>query len=110
MSENRLPTHLWLEAKIRELTARGQGVYVARRGDAANGVVLLKIVDMAGGCRLLTQQRDLEGVLRWVNALSNAQPDEKAADDYIRRAVSVDPDLWVIELEDRQLRNPFSEP
>ena len=110
MTETRLPTHLWLEAKIRELTARGQGVYVTHRGDAANGVVLLKIVDMAGGCCLLTQQRDLDGALQWVNALSDGRPDEKTADDYIRRAVMVDPDVWVIELEDRQLRNPFSEP
>lgn len=107
VSDDRLPTYLWLEAKIRELTARGQGVYVTRRGDAANGMVLLKIADMTGRCRLLTRQRDLDGVLQWVNVLSDERPDERAADDYVRRAVGIDPDLWVIEVEDRELANPF---
>ena len=107
---DRIPTYLWLDAKIRELSARGVGVYVANRGDKMGGLVLLKISDMAGQCRLLTQQRNLDGALVLMNALKDDVMDEKSADDYIARAVNRDPDLWVIEVEDRTMNNPFSLP
>ena len=107
MSDERLPTYLWLDAKIRELSAQGIGVYVAQRGDRMGGLVLLKVADMTGQCRLLTQQRNLEGKLVWMAALKEEFMDEKSADDYIARARSRDPDLWVIEVEDKLMGNPF---
>lgn len=107
VSAPRIPTHIWLEAKIRELSAAGKGVYVVHKGDVTGGMVLVKISGLNGTCRLLTRQRDIDDNLIWINALKTDSPDEKAADDYIRRAISIDPDLWVIECEDRQLQNPF---
>src|SRR5690554_6108951 len=108
MGDERIPTYLWLEAKIRELSAQGVGVYVAQRGDKAGGLVLLKVSDMMGQCKLLTQQRNLDGELVWAAALKEEVSDEKSADDYIARACQRDPDLWVIEVEDREMKNPFT--
>jgi hypothetical protein len=105
---DRIPTYLWLEAKMRELSAQGVGVYVVNRGDNAGGLVLLKISDMAGQCRVLTQQRNLDGDLLWMAALKEEVVDEKSANEYIARACNRDPDLWVIEVEDRNMKNPFN--
>lgn len=107
MDDTRIPTYLWLEAKMRELSAQGAGVYVAQRGDKMGGLVLLKIADMAGQCQLLTQQRNLDGALVWMPALRDEIADEKSADEYIARACQRDPDLWVVEIEDKALKNPF---
>lgn len=105
----RIPTHLWLESKIRHLGAQGVGVYVTQRGEKMDGLVLLKLSDMAGQCRLLTQERDLDGVMGWIDALKDNIMDEKEADAYIARAIERDPDLWVIEVEGRDMENPFIE-
>ena len=55
----------------------------------------------------MTQIRDMDGNLGWMNALSQERVAESDADAYIRRAVDRDPDIWVIEVEDREGKNPF---
>lgn len=102
--ETRIPTHLWVEAEIRRLSTLGIGVYVVTRGDKSGGMVLQKISNLEGQCRLLGQQRDLLGHLVWINALQDDLIDESEADAYIRRAMERDPDLWVVEIEDRSLK------
>ena len=106
-SEPRLPAALWIEACLRRLDGEGVPYYIVQKGAYAGGTVLLKINGLENGCRLLLQQRDLNGRLGWSAALKEEIVPELKADDYIRRAAARDPDLWVIEVEDRQFRNPF---
>ncbi len=108
--DTRIPTHLWIEGEIRRLASEGRGVYVAARGDKTGGIVLQKIADMGGRCRVLIQQRDFEGRLGWADAMGAEIVAEGAADDYIKRSVQRDPDLWVVEIEDRDMRNLLNAP
>lgn len=103
----RMPTYLWVEAKVRELSMQGIGVYVAQKGEKNDGTVLLKLSDMAGKSKLLVQQRDLDGALEWVNVLAEDIMEEARADEYIERSMARDPDQWVIEVENPEMENPF---
>lgn len=106
--EARLPTALWVNASLHHLTLKGIPFYIVNKGAHSGGTVLLKINGLERGCILLTQQRDLmTGKLGWMHALAEENPEEGAIDAYIRRALDRDPDLWVIEIEDREKRNPF---
>ncbi|MGQ0527787.1 MAG: DUF1491 family protein [Alphaproteobacteria bacterium] len=107
--ENRLPTAVWVEAHLRQFGVQGVSYYIVQKGAYDRGTLLLKINLMGGTCRLLTQQRDLDGKMIWINAMSDAQPAENKADEYMRRAISRDPDIWVIEVEDKEGANPFNE-
>lgn len=107
MSEDRLPTDLWVRAHLRRCTVEGIAAYVIRRGDAEGGTVLLKLNRLEHGWRLLAQTRDLDGRLGWLPALEGTAETEAEADAYVARAVRRDPDLWVIEIEDRAGRHPF---
>jgi hypothetical protein len=49
----------------------------------------------------------MDGRQGWLAAKENALMPEADADAYIARAVKRDPDLWVIEIEDRAGRHPF---
>ena len=107
--EPRTPTHVWVDAKIRELTAQGVGVYVTHKGEKMGGLALLKLVNpQMRECKLLTQQRDLEGILGWVDVFTDEIIREQKADDYIARSINRDPDLWVIEVEQAEMINPFT--
>lgn len=108
--EPRTPTHIWVDAKIRELSAQGVGVYVTHKGEKMGGLVLLKLVNpKARENKLLTQQRNFDGVMEWVNVFAEEIMDEKKADEYIARSIDRDPDLWVIEVELPTMLNPFVE-
>jgi hypothetical protein len=73
------------------------------------GTVMLKIYQPGTGCRLLSQMRDLDGVLSWFPAHKEDLIEEREADERISRAVDRDPDLWVIEMETRDGTIPLDE-
>jgi len=107
LDDERLPSHVWIMAQIRRCNADGISAMVVRKGDSQTGTLLLKINQFEIGCRILTQARDLDGVLGWMAAFDGEPVLELEADSYIGRAMSRDPDLWVVEIEDRDGRNPF---
>lgn len=99
---------LLIEATLKELTARGQGFYILQRGNYASGLIAVKLNALNGQCRLLVQQRNyLEDRLEWAPALQEETIPESEADSWIDRSKMRDPDLWVIEVEDRTMHNPF---
>ena len=110
MSDGRLPAELWIMAHVRRCMAEAVPVYVARRGDAGGGAVLLKINQREAGCRVLTQTRDAAGGSAWFGAFDNRPVAESEADAYIDRATARDPDLWVVEIEHRDGWHPFPGP
>jgi hypothetical protein len=108
MSDAGLPTELWVMAHVRRLNSEGIPATLARRGERGRGTVLLKLNQLEAGCRVLVQARESDGKLGWLGALGGALVPEAEADAYIARAVGRDPDLWVVEVEDRHGRNPFA--
>jgi len=107
MSDNRLPTDLWVSAGLRRASDKNVPIAVMRRGERQSGTVILKLNQLDRGCRILTQTRDLDGQLTWFGALDGAAVPDAEAEAYIARAVERDPDIWVIEIEHREGWHPF---
>ena len=107
MTDDRLPTHLWIQAHIRRCSVDGTPAMVVHKGERMSGMLLLKLNQLDLGCRILTQMSDMDGRLGWMPALKGELVDEPIADDYIARAVKRDPDLWVVEIENRKGEHPF---
>ena len=108
MADGRLPTSLWVEACLAPLNAKGVYYYFIQKGNPASGLLLLKLNGMDGRIKILSQERDfLQDTLAWVNVLNEEVVEENEADAYIKRACDRDPDLWVLEIEDETLTNPF---
>ncbi len=108
MSDDRLPTSLWVDAHLRRLNEEGRSYYITNKGEQNSGMILLKLADTNGSCRLIIQQRDfITNKMGWAAAFDEETVEEAKADEYISRAVERDPDLWVIEIEDPEMDNPF---
>jgi hypothetical protein len=104
--DDRLPTELFVAAHLRRCSAEGVPVYVARRGEAERGTLLVKLSRIGEGCVVYSQARNSAGRLAWLAAGTGATVREAEADEYIARAVKRDPDLWVIEIEVRGSPSP----
>ncbi len=101
-----LPTDMMINAHMRIAAREGVPLTVVRRGYSASGAILLKINRLDGTARVLTQVR-YDDELAW-SPVGRADPmDEKAADAYLARQASIDPDAWIIEIEDKQGRHWF---
>jgi hypothetical protein len=101
-----LPTEMLISAQRRIAAEEGVPVTVVRRGYGAVGAILLKINRLDGTARVLTQMR-YDDALVW-SPVSRADPmDEKDADAYLAKQAKIDPDLWIVEIEDKQGRHWF---
>jgi hypothetical protein len=103
-----LSTDLWVGALIRRAELGGAFAVVARKGDPRAGAVLVKTLNRREGVsRLYAEAFRGDGERVWMNpTASQAEPD---LDRYIERAARVDPDLWVVEIDDRDGRHFLTE-
>lgn len=104
-----LSTDVWVSALIRRVEQGGSFATVARKGDPRAGAVLVKTVDHRGGAvRLYAEATRADGERVWMRPAKGEQ--ESDLDGYVERAVRIDPDLWVVEIEDQDGRRFLTEP
>ncbi|MBU6476191.1 MAG: DUF1491 family protein [Alphaproteobacteria bacterium] len=103
----RLPTELLVAGYLRQCAARAIPVYIVHKGAPAAGTVTLRLALRDKSVKILNQSRDMDGNLGWNNPFDSETVDETRADAYIQKAVARDPDVWVIEVESADGRNPF---
>jgi hypothetical protein len=99
--EARLKSEIWAKALVRRWQAQFVPVMVCNRGDSDAGAILVKVNRFDAGCRVYSQTRTAEGERAWLSATGADVVEEKAADEYIARQMRYDPDVWVLEVEDR---------
>jgi hypothetical protein len=107
LSASALPTDFLVTATLRRCQGDNIPAFLVRRGDAERGTILLKLNRLEGGIEIWSQIRDLKGELNWLQALQSRAVDETEANAYVEKALDRDPDLWVMEIEDRMGKNPF---
>jgi hypothetical protein len=97
-----LKTDFWASALIRRASDAGAFAGVVRRGDADAGAVLVKVATLDGRARLYAPARDGEGERVWLDLSAGTLGDVEAdVDAYARKRAETDPDLWVVEVEDK---------
>jgi hypothetical protein len=109
MTDDRLPTELWVSAGLHRCSLEAVPAVVIRKGERQSGMVILRIDQRDRGTIVLTQSRDLDENLVWFPANDGAAYTSAEANAYVDRAVSRDPDVWVIEIEHREGWHPFTE-
>lgn len=98
----RLTAALWVSAYLNRLRLADIAAYVTAKGDPTAGAVVVKVATLDGRARAFQRSFDLMANTRiWVVLAEGPEPE---VDAMLTRQRGRDPDLWVIELEDRQGR------
>jgi hypothetical protein len=107
----RLKSGIWIAAYLRRCQAEGAYVAVRRRGAEEAGAIFIKINFLDGTAELYGPAPQ--------SAFDEAQPTDRAfspclkacpapeadAEAYLTREVRFDPDVWIVEVEDRKGRH-----
>ncbi|BAQ70775.1 DUF1491 family protein [Rhodovulum sulfidophilum] len=99
----RLTAEFWVQAYLARLRLEGIPAFVVAHGDDTAGAVLVKLNTLDGQARAYQRAFDLNsGERRWMELAEGGEAEVDAA---IGRQRGFDPDLWVIEVEDRDGRH-----
>src|SRR6266446_6495064 len=107
----RLKSGLWVAAYIRRCNVEGLFAAVRRRGAEEAGAIFIKVSRLDGTADLygpapqsaFDEARPSERAFS--PALKNLPLPEADIESYLTRQLRFDPDLWIVEVEDRSGRH-----
>ncbi len=107
----RLKSAIWVAAYVRRCHIEGAYAVVRRRGAEDAGAIFIKIARLDGTADLYgpapqTAFDEARPSERAFSACLKTQPAAEAeAEAYLAREMRFDPDIWIIEVEDRAGRH-----
>lgn len=104
----RLTTRFWVDAYLARLRLEDIPAFVVAHGDDTGGAVLIKLSTLDGQATLYQRIFDLVSGDRIWDTLATG--DEANVDAAAGRQRAFDPDVWIIEVEDRAGRHLLNEP
>ncbi|WP_281967606.1 DUF1491 family protein [Roseovarius nanhaiticus] len=104
----RLTADFWVHAYLARLRGLDIPAFVTAHGDDTAGAVLVKLNTLDGKAAAFQRSFDLmSGARNWQTLTEGPEAEVDAA---IARQRGFDPDLWVIEVEDRAGRHLLDQP
>lgn len=102
----RLTSDLWVSAYLRRLQLVNIPAFITSKGDATAGAIIIKLNTLDGKACAFHRSYDLDGNRVWATL---ADGEECGVDDSLIKQRSFDPDIWIIEVEDREGRHLLDE-
>lgn len=104
----RLKSEIWIQAYLRRCRANDVPAFVVRRGQSDGGAIFIKVSTLDGRVDLYGPAPaglDSGGGRFWSACSVEGAMSEQYADAYLQRQAGFDPDIWIVELEDRAGRH-----
>ncbi len=109
MVEPRLKTEILVQAGFRYCERAFLVAVLRRRGDPDAGALMIKVSRLDGTAAIFSRIYGFSGGSEWQRATGDEWVSEEAAEKRLESEIRIDPDLWIIEVEDPDGRNPFED-
>ena len=107
----RLKSGIWVAAYIRRCQVEGAQALLRRRGAEEAGAVFIKVSKLDGTAVVYgpapqsTFDEARPADRAFIRSLKTESTPEAEAEAYLARQIKFDPDIWIVEVEDRLGRN-----
>lgn len=104
----RLRSDIWVAAYLRRVAVEGTFAVLRRRGAPEAGAIFILIDRRDGRVALFAPalaDETMEGERRWFRAHASEWIDAPRAEERLTRELKFDPDLWIVEVEDKDGRH-----
>ena len=108
MSSARLKTEMLVQAGFRYCQQAMLMAALRRRGDGDAGALLVKVSRLDGTAAVFARTQTLDGDLTWRRSTGEGWIADADAEERLSREIEFDPDVWIVEVEDPEGRNPFA--
>lgn len=98
----RLTSEFWVKAYLARLRLLDIPAFLTARGDKSAGAVLVKINTLDGNAQAFQRSYDIDGNRIWAPL---SQGTDSEVEEALSRQRKYDPDIWIIEVEDKQGRS-----
>ena len=110
--EIELKSEILINAGIRAAERNLTNAYVTKRGDTEAGTIFVKIDTLDGYAKLFTRNLKYDlinenDVVEFVNLYPEKKIQNVVIDKRISKEMEIDSDCWIVEIEDKEGRNPF---
>jgi hypothetical protein len=107
----RLKSGIWVAAYLRRCQIEGAQAVLRRRGADEAGAVFIKVSKLDGTAEVFgpapqtafDEARPSDRA--FIRSLKTENASEADAEAYLARQIKFDPDIWIVEVEDRAGRN-----
>lgn len=105
-----LRSDIWASAYLRRCNSTSVSAFLRRRGAAEAGAIFVKLDRCDGMCALFGPAPQTEAAARGIDRLWHRMHKDEwlectKIEEQIAREMKFDPDLWVIEIEDKAGRH-----
>lgn len=107
MTEPRLRTEILVQAGFRYCDQNLLTAVLRRRGDADAGALLVKVSRLDGTAALFSRTTSYDGRTEWRRSTGEVWVSEQTVETRLEREINIDPDIWIIEVENPNGQNPF---
>ena len=107
----RLKSGIWVAAYLRRCQIEGTAAVLRRRGAEEAGAIFIKVsrldgtADLYGPAPQSTFDEARPSERAFSSAVKNSPVPESDIESYLMRQLRFDPDLWIVEVEDRAGRH-----
>ena len=105
----RLKTELLVQAGIRYCESILVTAMLRRRGDSEAGAIFVKVSRLDGTSGLFTRVTSFMEDSKWQCCSGEKWLLDDQVEERLIKEIDIDPDIWIIEIENPSGENPFEE-